>query len=336
MTKAPRLSICIATYNRANFIAETLESIIPQLTDEIELLIVDGASTDNTEHVLSGYVLKEDRLRYVRLKEKGGVDKDYCVAVKLARGDYCWLFTDDDLLKCGAIDAVINKLADDVSLVIVNAEVSNSDFTEIITDRVVNIHDDILYSSDEFESLFIDTVKYMTFIGSVVIKRQLWLEREQECYWGSEFIHLGVIFQEPLFAKACLIAKPYISIRYGNAQWSRRSFEIWMFKWPRIIWSLDKISQKARRGVISKEPWRNLSTLLLRRALGDYSLSEFHKYIKKEQTNLLWRFAAVSIAMLPFRINNKLFEVYYSLNKEHSKLFMCDLAMAKKRRLSCN
>ncbi len=50
------LSICIATYNRAEYIGETLESIIPQVTDEVEIVIVDGASTDNTSSVVKHYI----------------------------------------------------------------------------------------------------------------------------------------------------------------------------------------------------------------------------------------------------------------------------------------
>lgn len=331
MNENPSLSICIATYNRANFISKTLESIIPQLSDDVELLVVDGASTDDTEIILNAYAIKEPRLRYVRLEKKGGVDQDYCKTVEMARGEYCWLFTDDDLLKPGAINAVFSKIAKEVSLIVVNAEVLNSDLTEIIQDRIIKFNNDVTYENVQFEELFTDTIRYMTFIGSVVIKRTLWLQRERERYFGSEFVHLGVIFQCPLPAQACLIAEPYISIRYGNAQWSQRSFEIWMYKWPRLIWSLNEISPKAKQAVISEEPWLNLITLLLRRGMGEYSLIEFRRYISKEHTNFFWKFAAMSISVLPFRMLNKLLTLHFGSKKNVGELFMYDLAMAKQR-----
>ena len=53
MDKIPILSICIATLNRGNFIGETLDSILSQITPEIEIVIIDGASTDNTEEVIN-------------------------------------------------------------------------------------------------------------------------------------------------------------------------------------------------------------------------------------------------------------------------------------------
>lgn len=334
MKKVPSLSICIATYNRADFITETLESIIPQLSDDIELLVVDGASTDNTEIILNGYAFKEPRLRYVRLEKKGGVDQDYCKAVEMARGEYCWLFTDDDLLKPGAVDAVLDKIGKDVSLIVVNAEVLTSDLTEIIEARIIKSDNDAVYENVRFEELFTDTVRYMTFIGGVVIKRTLWLQRETERYFGSEFVHLGVIFQSPLPAQVCLIAEPYISIRYGNAQWSRRGFEIWMYKWPRLIWSLNGIGMEAKQAVIAKEPWRDLKTLLFRRGLGEYGLLEFSRYILKERANYVWKLAAMLIAVMPFHILNRLITLYFGLRKNVGKLFMYDLLLAKQRSIS--
>jgi abequosyltransferase len=50
----PHLSICIATLNRARFLKETLARILGQASDEVEVVIVDGASSDGTEEVVRG------------------------------------------------------------------------------------------------------------------------------------------------------------------------------------------------------------------------------------------------------------------------------------------
>ena len=52
---APTLSICIATFRRADYIVETLDSILFQAPPEVEILIVDGASPDETFSVMSEY-----------------------------------------------------------------------------------------------------------------------------------------------------------------------------------------------------------------------------------------------------------------------------------------
>jgi len=55
-TEQPRLSICIATRNRADFISETLDSIVGQIETGVEIVIVDGASSDETPKVLGRYL----------------------------------------------------------------------------------------------------------------------------------------------------------------------------------------------------------------------------------------------------------------------------------------
>ena len=245
--KTPILSICIATYNRANFIGETLDSIIPQLDDDVELLVVDGASSDNTEDVVRGYARKDSRIRYVRLSAKGGVDRDYDCSVELARGEFCWLFTDDDLLKPGAIAAVKETIKNGYDLMIVNAEVRDRELSVVLGQRRISMQENKTYDPGRMEHLFIDALHYLSFIGAVVIRRSIWLSRDRELYFGTEFVHVGVIFQKPLPGPAIIIAEPFIIIRFGNGQWTPRSFDIWMFKWPKLVWSFKDISDGAKR-----------------------------------------------------------------------------------------
>jgi len=297
--KTPLLSICIATYNRANYIAETLESIIPQLDDDVELLVVDGASTDNTEAVVQKYAQKESRIRYIRLSAKGGVDQDYDKSVELASGEFCWLFTDDDLIKSGAIAAVKAAIKDGNDLVVVNAEVRDRKLSAILERRRIVMQENKSYAQNNIEQLFIDVLHYLSFIGAVVIRRSIWLSRDRESYFGTEFVHVGVIFQKPLSEPALIIAEPYIAIRSGNAQWSPRSFEIWMFKWPKLVWSFNHISHEAKHFICSKEPWRNLKTLMGQRSIGSYNIQSYHQYFSAIQAGVFWKFCAWLIARFP-------------------------------------
>ena len=93
-----RLSICVPTYNFGEFIGETLESIIGQQTsDEVEIVVGDGGSTDNTAEVVKRYQAYFPRLTYHNFGKKSGIDLDLSKTVELARGDYCWLMSSDDV-----------------------------------------------------------------------------------------------------------------------------------------------------------------------------------------------------------------------------------------------
>ena len=304
----PLLSICIATYNRAEYIGETLDSIIPQLDNDVELLVVDGASTDNTEAVVTKY--DDHHLRYVRLPVKGGVDRDYCKAVELATGQFCWLFTDDDLLKPGAIAAVKAALNDGHGLIVVNAEIRDRALTTLVIRQRVSIRGNKVYAPDDMERLFLDAVEYIGFIGSVVIRRRTWLDRDPTPYFDTEFVHVGVIFQKPLTETILIIAEPFISIRLANAQWTPRGFDIWMFKWPNLVWSFDWISPGAKSKICVREPWRNFMTLVIQRSLGAYSVQTYLQSFSTVHAGLPWRFCAWLIAVFPRKIILSLHYLY--------------------------
>lgn len=320
----PLLTICIATYNRAGFIAETIESIIPQLANDVELLVVDGASTDNTEVTVKRYVEANHLIHYVRLPEKGGVDQDYCKSVELARGEFCWLFTDDDILKPGAVAAVKAAIMDGNCLMVVNAEVRDNDLAETLVTRKIDTHKDEQFSADDMEGLFVRALNHLSFIGAVVIRRSLWLSREREEFYGTEFVHVGVIFQKPLTEPAIIISEPYVCIRYGNGQWKSRGFEVWMHKWPNLVWSFSHISDKAKRLITRRKPWHNLAILLFERGIGAYSVRHYRTFISGVSQSRLWKLCAWLIARFPEKILANLLYCFCRILMP-DKMFLYDL-----------
>jgi len=327
---APQLSICIATYNRDAFIGETLESIIPQLTDEVEIVIVDGASTDNTEDVVRSYLSLDERIRYERLPVKGGVDQDFCLVVEHARGRYCWLFPDDDLLRPTAVQTVLAKIREGYSLIVVNAQAKTPDFSETLIERFLAIDADVAIKTGDMDQLFERTASYLSFIGGVVIFRSLWLERDVKTYWGTEFVHVGAIFQAPLPGPALLVAEPLITIRYGNAQWTSRTFSIWMMKWPQLLWSFPTVSARAKQLVMPREPWRNLKEILYYRAIGAFGFKEFVALSQQKVCTWWWKLGAICIALLPGLVVNRVSRLLFSLVRKNSKKMVAyDLAHSK-------
>ena len=274
----PALSICIATFNRAGFIAATLDSIVSQLEPSVELLVVDGASPDETASVVAPYAARNDAVRYFREAVNSGVDADYDKAVGYARGTHCWLMTDDDVLEPGAIRRVLAALADGTDLVVVNACVMTADMVSVLVPRSLPFHDDRRYDSDS-AAFFAEVADYLSFIGGVVVRRQFWMQRDRTSFYGTVFIHVGVLFQSPPIGRVMVISEPLIRIRYGNAMWTSRGFEIWMFKWPRLIWSFDSYADDAKARITPREPWRRIRRLVHARAIGSYSMVEFRRWV---------------------------------------------------------
>jgi abequosyltransferase len=323
-----KVSICISTRNRGAFIGETLESIILQANDEVEIVVLDGASTDNTQEIVEACRERFPGLRYFRRETNMGIDRDFANAVDLARGDYCWLFTDDDLLKQGALRIVLDALKEEYSLIIANSEIRNADLSKLLEARKLPIQANRVYKSDENHLLLADTGTYLSFIGGIIIQRQLWRARDKASYFGSYFIHFGVVFQQPLPGDTLVIAEPLVVIRYGNASWLARYFEIWMFKWPGLVWSFPHLPDSAKSRVCHREPWRSPKTLLHFRAKKAYSKREYEEWLKPRLTSFWARAVSKACAYFPGRMVNLLFFVYYSLFRRPSSVLLILLDLA--------
>ena len=295
----PKLSICIATYNRADFIGKTLDSITPQLTNEVELVVVDGASTDKTQEIVEAYVSSGSNVRYVRLPKKGGVDQDYCKSVELADGEYVWLFTDDDLFEPKAIQRVLEEIKVGYNVLIVNARVFDTNLSDVLAPGMLEDCSDKAFSTNELDGLFEAIVPYISFIGCVVINKKLWLERDKEKYFGTEFVHVGQLFQAPIPGTVKVLGEPLINIRYGNAQWTSRASIIWLSKWPSLLLSFTNISEELRRKKTNLVSWGELKKMIVYRALNSYSFDTFRKAIVITPSPLWWKCCALVVAIVP-------------------------------------
>lgn len=297
------LSICIPTLNRAGFIGETLDSIVTQLEPSVEVVIVDGGSTDGSDRIVESYVARFPQMRYLRKGEgakasNAGFDRDCSHAVELASGTHCWLMTDDDVLKPGAIARVLQAARAGHDLAIVSCEVRDLQLQEQLLRARPDIAGDRVFNPAAWDSFFRLVIAHVTFVGAVVVRRSLWLERNPEDYFGTGFVHVGVLFRRPITGTAIVIAEPLVVIRNGNGQWSARAFDIFMRRWPQLIWSFEGLSDRAKRVATPREPWRMLSVLLLQRAYGRYSMREYNTL--RDDIGPAWKRAMASvIARMP-------------------------------------
>lgn len=300
-----KLSICIPTLNRAQFIGETLDSIVVQLTEEVEVVIVDGGSVDETEAVVRRYQTRFPQVRYVRKTSDGatpsnsGFDRDCHHAVELARARYCWLMTDDDLLAEGAIQRILRELDAGYALIVASVEIRDKSLRRVLAARRPDLAEDRRFGSATWDEFVAVAGKHLTFVGAVVVDRNFWLGRIRERYFGTGFVHVGVIFDRPIEGSILLVSQPLVIIRMGNAQWSSRAFQIWMFGWPELIWSFSGIPDDVKKRITARHPWDNLKVLLAQRTFGTYSLREYRLFLRHCFTSKPRRLAAWSISVVP-------------------------------------
>lgn len=94
----PRLSIIIPTFNSSETILESLKSIQNQTFQDLEVLVMDGASQDTTVALVENFMLEYPKI-FCHVQKDGGVYDAMNKAIPLANGDYFYFFGSDDVLE---------------------------------------------------------------------------------------------------------------------------------------------------------------------------------------------------------------------------------------------
>lgn len=109
------VSICIPAYNNEKDIKGTLESLLKQTYKDIEIVVVDDASTDSTAALVES--IKDDRIHLYRNEKNLGMAGNWNRCVELAKGEYIKLICADDRLVPESIETEVNAMQKDPAIV---------------------------------------------------------------------------------------------------------------------------------------------------------------------------------------------------------------------------
>lgn len=101
------ISICIPTYNNELFIADTLRAILNQSYKNIEVIILDDTSTDNTVQIIKSIV--DPRITLIQNEKNLGMNGNWNKVLSLAKGDYMKLVCGDDLIFENCLELQLNE-----------------------------------------------------------------------------------------------------------------------------------------------------------------------------------------------------------------------------------
>jgi glycosyltransferase involved in cell wall biosynthesis len=105
-------------YNGRRYVAASIESILGQTFPDLELLISDNASTDETADICQSYAARDRRVRYSRVSENRGANHNYERVYRLGYGQYFKWAAHDDLLAPTYIQRCVDALDRDSSAVL--------------------------------------------------------------------------------------------------------------------------------------------------------------------------------------------------------------------------
>ena len=116
-----KLSIILPVYRVEKYIKRCLESILPQLTSEVELISVDDCSPDRSIDVCKELIKDWSQIQLISRKTNGGLSAARNTGLALANGRYCWFIDSDDSIELQSIERIIHYLNHkDVNILIFN------------------------------------------------------------------------------------------------------------------------------------------------------------------------------------------------------------------------
>lgn len=111
----PLVSIAIPTYNRADgYLRQAIRASLNQTYPEIEILISNNCSSDNTEEVVRTF--DDKRIRYYRQKKNIGANNNFNFLLRKARGRYFVLLQDDDLIDGDFVETCMKGVAHETNV----------------------------------------------------------------------------------------------------------------------------------------------------------------------------------------------------------------------------
>jgi glycosyltransferase involved in cell wall biosynthesis len=110
MSTSPRVSVLLTAYNREEFIAEAIESVLAQSMADFELIISDDRSTDRTVDIIKDYERRDSRIRFSINDRNLGDYGNRRQAASLARGRFLKYHDSDDVLYPHCLAAMVEPL----------------------------------------------------------------------------------------------------------------------------------------------------------------------------------------------------------------------------------
>ena len=119
--RRPLLSICISTYNRSAWVdisLKNLSRLLPNYNPDIEIVICDNASTDDTSDIVQPFLSRKD-FSYYSNPVNVGIIGNLRITANHAAGKYIWILEDDNLIRIGCIEKIIKIIRDNPDLALI-------------------------------------------------------------------------------------------------------------------------------------------------------------------------------------------------------------------------
>ena len=207
------LSVIIPVYNAEKYIEDCLESIIKQTYKNLEIILVDDGSTDNSYKLCENYMSKDNRIKVFH-KENGGVSSARNLGIDNASGEYITFVDIDDSLSADMYEKMMTKLISE------KADICVCNYQEVLKNKKVLSKHDYSFGCFEKEEVLRGYLndKFSPYVWDKIYKLNIVKE--------NKFNSHVLVCEDALFnLNICFYAKKIVAIDEYLYMYNKTNFQ---------------------------------------------------------------------------------------------------------------
>lgn len=193
------VSVCMCTRNRAVLMLPAIKSILTQTYDNIEFIIIDDCSTDNTQNVINELKQQYANIKYIKLNNHDFINARN-TAFRYATGNYIALIDSDDLCSPNKIEEQVKYLESHPDIDVVGCKIKFGKKTSSLSIPKSTIEWDNYYFQNEIKT---ENISMLLHFPSIMFRREILNKFTNNVYFYPELVNGGEdqIFLYTLFLK---------------------------------------------------------------------------------------------------------------------------------------
>jgi glycosyltransferase involved in cell wall biosynthesis len=215
----PLVSVAMPSYNHAKFLREAIETVLGQTFEDFELVIIDDASTDESQQIINEFLEKDSRIKAIFHKQNKGICKTVNDCIENSRGEYIAFTASDDMWHKDLLKKQIEILENDEDLVVwCDGRIIDADSrpTGELCSKV--------YSTPKSGYIFEDLLRTSIFGSGIIIKRDNLIKMNEKLKFICDrqfYIDMGYLY------KFYFIEEPLAMYRVHGKNTKFRDIDSW-------------------------------------------------------------------------------------------------------------
>jgi glycosyltransferase involved in cell wall biosynthesis len=294
--------IYIPTRNRAKELEVCLNSFIPQLKPYgFPIFIADNDSQDGTKALITRLKKKYPNIVYKDFGKSTGFPTAYVNLLKMGHTEYAWVFSDDDAIKKGSIDVIVENLRMNYDFLLINLAYYDKNLSSQDKSHSMDRGEDTVYAKGEHSKVFLSTVKYTSWslLSNMIIRKKRF-DAHINDFPRDMFLSIVLPYRAIVGGCGKYISSPMIKYRTDNVSWQDRMIKIAIVEAPKAFRLLSPwYSKETLRKATAYDIKKLVAIVNAQKKYDPKKTSLYIEYVRESELDYPSKLVALAVLTLP-------------------------------------